>query len=453
MERVVAPSSIAAFGPETPREPTPNDTIQKPNTLYGIAKVFGELLGNYYSTKVGLDVRGLRLPGIVSCMDQEPTAGTTDYAVLIFFGAIREKRYTCFLKPDTRLPMMYMPDAIKAIIDLAEADFARLEHHADFNVAAMSFTPAELAGAIRKRIPEFEIDYEIDPLRQAIADSWPRSLDDSAARREWGWEPGYDIDGMVDDMLDKMRTKLQKAGEIPPLVTTQLNAHGQPVRKTVPPAWRRALHSLLGTTFLLAGCTRTGPPFSPQQALETFVLEEGFRIEVFAAEPLIRDPVAMEIDEQGRVYVVEMIGYPLDTGRNGQVKLLDDTDGDGWPDRGTVFADGLMLPTGVLRWKQGVLVTDAPDVWYLEDTDGDNRADVKTAVLTGFALTNPQHTVSNPRYGLDNWIYLAHEPPIRTVIFKEKFGDEGSMIRFAGPGKRRSTGEPNRQSPFSSPYP
>ena len=162
------------------------------------------------------------------------------------------------------------------------------------------------------------------------------------------------------------------------------------------------------------------------------MLEEGFLIEVFAAEPLIRDPVAMEIDEQGRVYVVEMIGYPLDTGRNGQVKLLDDSDGDGWPDRSTVFADDLMLPTGVLRWKKGVLVTDAPDIWYLEDTDGDNRADVKTAVLTGFALSNPQHTVSNPRYGLDNWIYLAHEPPIRTVVFQEKFGDEGSMIRFPG---------------------
>ena len=140
----------------------------------------------------------------------------------------------------------------------------------------------------------------------------------------------------------------------------------------------------------------------------------------------------MEIDEQGRVYVVEMIGYPLDTGRNGRVKVLEDTDGDGFPDRSTVFADGLTLPVGVLRWKKGVLVTDAPDVWYLEDTDGDNRADVKTAVLTGFALTNPQHTVSNPRYGLDNWIYLAHEPPIRTVIFQEKFGDEGSTIRFPG---------------------
>ncbi len=203
-------------------------------------------------------------------------------------------------------------------------------------------------------------------------------------------------------------------------------------RENPPQRWRRALYCFLGTTLLLSACTQPGPPFSPQEALETFVLEEDFRIEIFAAEPLIQDPVAMEIDEQGRVYVVEMIGYPLDTGRTGRVKLLEDSDGDGVPDRSTVFADGLMLPTGVLRWKNGVLVTDAPDVWYLEDTDGDNRADVKTAVLTGFALSNPQHTVSNPCYGLDNWIYLAHEPPIKTVIFQEKFGDEGSKIRFAG---------------------
>ena len=142
---------------------TPDDTIQKPSTLYGIGKLFGELLGNYYSSKLGLDVRGLRLPGIVSCMDYEPFAGTTDYVVLIFFGAIREKRYTCFLEPETRLPIMYMPDAIKAIIDLAEADIRQLRHHADFNVNAMSFTPPELAAAIRKRIPEFEMDYEIAP--------------------------------------------------------------------------------------------------------------------------------------------------------------------------------------------------------------------------------------------------------------------------------------------------
>ena len=182
LERVVVPGSIAAFGPETPRRNTPNDTIQKPNTLYGISKVFTELMGNYYHAKLGLDVRGMRLPGIVS-WKTEPTAGTTDYAVAIFYGAVREGRYTCYLGPDTRLPMMYMPDAIKAIIDLSEAGLESLRHHADFNVGSMSFTPAELAAAIRARIPGFEIEYEIDPLRQAIADSWPDSLDDSVARQ------------------------------------------------------------------------------------------------------------------------------------------------------------------------------------------------------------------------------------------------------------------------------
>ena len=207
LERVVVPGSIAAFGPETPRRDTPNDTIQKPNTLYGISKVFTELMGNYYHAKLGLDVRGMRLPGIVS-WKTEPTAGTTDYAVAIFYGAVREGRYTCYLGPDTRLPMMYMPDAIKAIIDLSEAGLESLRHHADFNVGSMSFTPAELAAAIRARIPGFEIEYEIDPLRQAIADSWPDSLNDSVARQEWGWAPAYDIHSMVDDMLANLRVKL-----------------------------------------------------------------------------------------------------------------------------------------------------------------------------------------------------------------------------------------------------
>ena len=165
-------------------------------------------MGNYYYSKVGLDVRGVRLPGIVS-WKTEPTAGTTDYAVAIFYGAIRRQRYTCYIGADTRLPMMYMPDAIKAIIDLAQADLARLQHHADFNVNSMSFTPAELADAIRRRVPEFTIDFEIDPLRQAIADSWPDSLDDSVARADWGWEPEYDIDSMVDDMLANLGEKLR----------------------------------------------------------------------------------------------------------------------------------------------------------------------------------------------------------------------------------------------------
>ena len=207
LERVIVPSSIGAFGPQTPKDNTPNDTIQKPNTHYGISKVFAELMGGYYQSKFGLDVRGVRLPGIIS-WKTEPTAGTTDYAVAIFYEAILHNRYTCFLSPGTRLPMMYMPDAIAALIDLAAADPSRLKHHADFNVNAMSFTPAELADAIIRRLPGFKIDYEIDPLRQAIADSWPNSLDDSVAREEWGWRPRYDLDAMVDDMLENLGKKL-----------------------------------------------------------------------------------------------------------------------------------------------------------------------------------------------------------------------------------------------------
>lgn len=205
--QVNVPSSIAAFGPDTPSANTPNETLQRPNTLYGISKVFGELLGNYYFEKLGLDVRGLRLPGIIS-WKTEPTAGTTDYAVAIFYGALRDGRYDCYLGPDTRLPMMYMPDCIKAIVDLAESDMSKLRHHADFNVTAISFTPDELATAIRKRMPEFAIEYNVDPLRQGIADSWPDSLDDTAARDEWGWSPSYDLDAMVDDMLENLSVKL-----------------------------------------------------------------------------------------------------------------------------------------------------------------------------------------------------------------------------------------------------
>ena len=207
VSQVNVPSSIAAFGPDTPAVDTPNETLQRPNTLYGISKVFGELLGNYYFERLGLDVRGLRLPGIIS-WKTEPTAGTTDYAVAIFYGALREGSYDCYLGPDTRLPMMYMPDCIKAIVDLAEADVSKLRHHADFNVTAISFTPDELAAAIRKRIPDLIIEYNVDPLRQGIADSWPDSLDDTAAREEWGWSPAYDLDTMVDDMLENLSVKL-----------------------------------------------------------------------------------------------------------------------------------------------------------------------------------------------------------------------------------------------------
>ncbi len=183
----------------------------------------------------------------------------------------------------------------------------------------------------------------------------------------------------------------------------------------------------------LAGCTRSSPPYSPKQALKTFQIESGFRIETYATEPDIRSPVAMEIDEKGRIYVVEDPGYPLNTeGKVGRIILLEDTDGDGRPDRRSVFADKLTLPTGVMRWRKGILVTDAPDVLYFEDSDGDGKADIRRVILTGFAASNPQHTVNSPVYGLDNWIYLAHEGPAGAVIFADKFGDRGSDLRFPG---------------------
>ena len=208
VKKVMVVSSIAAFGPETPSDNTPNDTIQKPNTHYGISKVFTELLGNYFSTKLNLDVRGVRLPGIIS-WKVEPTAGTTDYAVAIFYEAIRKKNYTCPLSENTKIPMMYMPDAILSLIKLAQAEKSQLKHFADFNVNSMSFTPADLAITIKKRIPEFEINYKINPILQSIADSWPDKLDDSVARKEWGWKPKYDLDSMVDDMIINLTQKLK----------------------------------------------------------------------------------------------------------------------------------------------------------------------------------------------------------------------------------------------------
>jgi len=182
---------------------------------------------------------------------------------------------------------------------------------------------------------------------------------------------------------------------------------------------------------LLAACRKSGPPYSPNQALKTFHLERGYHIELFAAEPDIVSPVAMDIDENGNIYVVEDRGYPLNVaGKVGRVKLLRDTNGDGIPDKTTIFADHLVMPTGIMRWKKGVLVTDAPDVWYLEDTDGDGVADIRRRVLTGFPFTNPQHTVNGLVYGLDNWIYVAAENPATAVVFKEEFGDRGSDIRY-----------------------
>jgi len=207
---VFFPSSIGAFGPTTPRDNTPQDTIQRPTTMYGVTKVASELLCDYYALRFGVDARGLRLPGLISHV-APPGGGTTDYAVEIFYQAIRYKHYTCFLRADTRLDMMYMPDAISGIIRVMEADPARLEHRNAFNVTAMNFTPAELAAEIATHIPDFAIDYEVDPVRQAIADSWPRSLDDSAARAEWDWSPTYDLPAMTEDMLEKLQARLAPA--------------------------------------------------------------------------------------------------------------------------------------------------------------------------------------------------------------------------------------------------
>ena len=203
--RIFCPSSIAAFGPETPRENTPQDTVLRPRTMYGLTKVAGELLCNYYFNKFGLDVRGVRYPGIISNKTL-PTGGTTDYAVEIFYEAIKNGKYQCFLREDSTLPMMYMPDCIKATVDLMNADLKKLKHHTDFNLAAMSFSPKEISDEIKQHLPKFTITYKPDQ-RQAIADSWPKSIDDSAAREEWGWKPSYDLKVMVKDMLDVLGEK------------------------------------------------------------------------------------------------------------------------------------------------------------------------------------------------------------------------------------------------------
>jgi len=202
------PSSIGAFGAGTPPDLTPQDTIQRPSTMYGVTKVAGELLCDYYHERFGVDTRGVRFPGIISWV-APPGGGTTDWAVDIFYQAIRYQHYTCFLKPDTRLDMMYMPDAVKAVIDVMAADPSRLKHRNVFNVTAMNFTPEELTEEIRKHIPSFVIDYQVDPIRQAIADSWPNSMDDSAARQEWDWQPSYDLSSLTADMLENLTPKLE----------------------------------------------------------------------------------------------------------------------------------------------------------------------------------------------------------------------------------------------------
>jgi nucleoside-diphosphate-sugar epimerase len=206
---VFFPSSIGVFGPGTPLENTPQVTVQRPNTIYGITKLAGELLCNYYHRRFGIDIRGLRLPGLISYKTL-PGGGTTDYAVEIFYAALAQGRYCCFLKGDTRLDMMYMPDAIRAVMILMEADGKNLIHRNAYNLTAMNFTPEELAARIRSSVPDFTIDYDVDPIRQAIADSWPRYMDDSAARAEWGWQPHFDIVATTQEMLTHLAAKLAK---------------------------------------------------------------------------------------------------------------------------------------------------------------------------------------------------------------------------------------------------
>ncbi len=204
---VFTPSSIGAFGPNTPKHKTPQETIQRPNTMYGVTKVAGELLCDYYHTKYGVDTRGLRYPGIVSHKTL-PGGGTTDYAVDIFYAALKTQKYDCFLNADSYLDMMYMPDAIQAAIQLMESNPEQLKHRNAFNVTAMSICPQDLATEIQKYLPRFKIRYSVDPERQAIADSWPDALDDSAARQEWNWEPEYDLKTMTRDMLQQLALKL-----------------------------------------------------------------------------------------------------------------------------------------------------------------------------------------------------------------------------------------------------
>jgi nucleoside-diphosphate-sugar epimerase len=205
VRQIIHPSSIAVFGSDAPKENTPQNTALNPATMYGITKLAGEQIGEYYVRKFGLDIRGIRYPGLIG-YNSPAGGGTTDYAVEIFHEAIKSKKYTCFLSKDTKLPMMYIKDAIRGTLDLAEADFKKLKNHCNFNFSGMTFSCQEIAAEIKKHIPEFEIEYKPD-FRQKIADSWPNSIDDSAARKEWKWKPEYDLQKMVKDMITNLHFK------------------------------------------------------------------------------------------------------------------------------------------------------------------------------------------------------------------------------------------------------
>ncbi|MBR5604731.1 MAG: NAD-dependent epimerase/dehydratase family protein [Bacteroidales bacterium] len=204
---VFTPSSIGAFGPNTPKDMTPQDTIQRPNTIYGITKVTGELLSDYYFTRYGVDTRSVRFPGLISNLTL-PGGGTTDYAVEIYYSAVKGEKFICPLEKGTFMDMMYMPDALDAMVNIMEADPSKLIHRNSFNVTAMSFDPEILYQTIKKYIPNFEMEYKPEPIKQAIANSWPNSLDDSCARNEWGWNPKYDLDKMSVDMIETLRKKM-----------------------------------------------------------------------------------------------------------------------------------------------------------------------------------------------------------------------------------------------------
>lgn len=203
---VFTPSSIGSFGPSTPHTRTPQDTVQRPETIYGVTKVTGELLADYYARRFGVDTRSVRFPGLIS-YTTPPGGGTTDYAVDIYYSAVKGEPFKCPLKPGTFMDMMYMPDALRAAIEIMEADPSRLKHRNSFNIASMSFDPEIIYAKIREYMPEFTMTYELDPLRQAIADSWPDSLDDTCAREEWDWKPEYDLDTMTRDMIKNLRIK------------------------------------------------------------------------------------------------------------------------------------------------------------------------------------------------------------------------------------------------------
>ena len=204
---VFTPSSIGSFGPTTPHKDTPQDTIQRPTSMYGVTKVATELLSDYYFHKYGVDTRSVRFPGLISYKTL-PGGGTTDYAVEIYYAAVKGEEFVCPIAAGTLMDMMYMPDALQAAIDIMEADPSKLIHRNSFNIASMSFAPEDVLAAIRKIIPDARMRYEVDPVRQAIADSWPDNMDDSCARAEWGWKPHYDLDSMSKDMIEHLKIKL-----------------------------------------------------------------------------------------------------------------------------------------------------------------------------------------------------------------------------------------------------